>query len=158
MDLGVCDAGWVSMSGELHLSCGALSLLLVTQSVTYFLRLTLRLQLCCKCVRALFVFSVTSGLILVGLLRQPASVVVKVCDIAANLQARISDVAAAARGCRFVVSTTSQSGFGARTRGFPRRKDKLCRGSKGRKGVASIRRKRTRKCIRKIPKAAGVRD
>ena len=35
--------------------------------------------------------------------------------------------------------------FRSHTRGFPRRKDKLCRGSKGRKGVASIRRKRTRK-------------
>ena len=50
MDLGVCDADWVSVSDELHLSvvhCGSCSF---TQSGTIFSRLTLRLQLSCESV------------------------------------------------------------------------------------------------------------
>ena len=97
MDIGVPDAG-LGISGWRAISeCGPLLLLLVTQSVIYSLRLTWRLQLCCESgVHSLSDCHLCVDL--VGLLRQLPAYSVQFCN-SQRPYTRVSDVAAAARGC-----------------------------------------------------------
>ena len=126
--LGISE--WRTTSG-----CGALSFLLVTQPVTFFWD-----WLCvCSFAATVWVHSLSlrhlwadSG----GIAQAAASFVVNSvhrCDLKREYQTwRLQHEAAD------LYFDNLTKWFRSHTRGFPRRKDELCRGSKGREGVTSV--------------------
>ena len=106
MDLGAGNADWVSLSGELHLAvvhCGSCSSIQSVTSLETDFASAAQLQVLCACTLCLPTPLVDSG----GIAQAVASLAVKVCA-SLRTEAQIPDVAAAARGCRFHISTTSQ--------------------------------------------------